>query len=214
MHNLEYPKSYIVWDLETDGFDGRTNNILEIGAVEVQNGEIVKTHNWILNHGVPVPGYITEVNGITDEIIRAEGRDPKECIGEFVSLFRPGMAHLTHNGIRFDIPFLYGAMDKLLRDWKVGSHIEFREMLEANALDTAAFVKAGKLGMARKWNETFHAFATRVLGIIAKGVKYNVALCCQEMDIDMAGITLHRAGADCQMTHEIYKKLISKQPAS
>ena len=47
------------------------------------------------------------------------------------------------------------------------------------------------------------------MNTFAKGVKYNVAICCEELGVDRTGITQHRALGDCELTHEIYKKLLN-----
>jgi hypothetical protein len=60
----------------------------------------------------------------------------------------------------------------------------------------------------QKEDETFYEFGKRIMDIRAYGVKFNVALCCDEMGIDRTNIELHRAGADVYLTNEIYKNLI------
>jgi DNA polymerase III epsilon subunit-like protein len=148
------------------------------------------------------------INGITQDIIDAEGRPPEECFREVIPFFNMNIPNLTHNGIRFDIPFLLAQCEKVL-DWDEATALMYKNKIEKNALDTAVFVKAGKLGLARDWNETFHDFGKRVMSIMAKGVKYNVGLCCDELEIDRSDVTLHRAGGDCNLTHQIYQKLIA-----
>ncbi len=48
--NIQYPKKYIVWDLETSGLDGTKDKILEIGLMCVEEGNVSVRKNWILNH--------------------------------------------------------------------------------------------------------------------------------------------------------------------
>ena len=151
MNKLHYPTTYLVWDLETSGLEKESCKILEIGCATVHDGQIVERKSWVLNHGIEIPANITEITGITNELIAAEGKDPKQAMTEFLDILLSNQegAHLTHNGIRFDI------------EW------------------------------------------------FAKGVKYNVAICCEELGVDRTGITQHRALGDCELTHEIYKKLLA-----
>lgn len=210
---IQYPQTYLVWDLETSGLQKETSKILEIGYARVDfGGQIKERKRWLLNHNMDIPQQITEINGITREMIEKEGTDPKIAMKEFldVILSYQDQAHLTHNGIKFDIEWLAYHVAKTF-EWTVGQHKEFLDSLYRNAIDTAVIIKARKLNMIRKWNETFKDFGMRVMSVIAKGVKYNVKLCCEEYGIDMSKITLHQALGDVEMTNEIYKKIIAQQ---
>lgn len=210
MNKLHYPTTYLVWDLETSGLEKETCKILEIGCALVQDGEVVSRRSWLLNHGIEIPEGATAIHGIDKALIDAEGMDPKKAIEEFldVLLSDQEMAHLTHNGMRFDIEWLAYHAAKTL-EWTVGDHRQFLESLYNRAIDTAVFVKAGKLDMPRKWNEPYKAWSDRVMNTIAKGVKYNVAICCDELGIDTSKLTAHRALGDVEATNEIYKKLLA-----
>lgn len=207
MHKLQYPKSYIVWDLETNGFKAPACKILEIGMFKIEDGEVVETKRWVLNYGIEISPEITAINGMTKEIIDAEGRDPKECLLEFLDYVRECKGNLTHNGIRFDIPFLVDSIMGTL-EWNLETCEKVRRHLDATALDTAVFVKAGKLNMSRLWNESFKQYADRVMNVMAKGVKYNVGICCEELGIDKSKVTQHRALGDVELTNEIFKKIL------
>lgn len=209
MHKIIYPTSYIVWDLETNGFKAPENKILEIGLFKIENGVVVDTKRWVLNYGIEISAEITAINGMTKEIIDAEGRDPKVCLEEFLQYVRESKANLTHNGVRFDIPFLVDSvLGTLGETWTIERIEKLRSHLESTALDTAVFVKGGKLGMSRLWNESFKQYADRVMNTIARGVKYNVGICCQELGIDMSKATQHRALGDVEFTNEIFKALL------
>lgn len=208
MKTIEFPKSYVVWDLETDGLDPKTCHILEIGALLINDGKVTAEYNWILNHGVQIPPEITKINGITQEMVD-KGMDPELALKQFLKTIGWGKSeHVTHNGIRFDIPFLLKNVELICKDLTF-VHVENLEReLFANSIDTAVIMKAKKLNMYRKWNESFKQWADRVMAIFAKGVKYNVSICCDELGIDKSNSTLHRAGGDCGLTNEIYKKLV------
>ncbi len=209
--DIAYPKTYIAWDLETSGLDPKTCKILEIGAIRVEDGVMLERRSWMLNWGIEIPDVITSLTGITKQEIDAEGRDPKECLMEFIQFLQVGTPHLTHNGIRFDIPFLLQA---IYQDGRFLSNADFfgdqyylSEKLYSTAIDTAVLVKAKKLNMPRILFENFKQYADRVMAVKAFGVKYNVALCCQEMGIDTSETTMHRALGDVELTHKIYQHL-------
>jgi len=201
---MDLPKSLIVWDLETTGLDPKTSEIIEIGAMRVENGDIVDRKAWLLNHDIEISDTTTELTGITKEMIDKDGVDPDEALAEFMGMLTPGTPHLTHNGIRFDIPFLTHHLEKRFKSNRSAEEIE-RE-LNKYAIDSAVIVKAKKLDMEWKWGETFKEYADRVMRVIAKGVKYNVGICCEEMGISMEGLTQHRALSDVELTYRIYQE--------
>lgn len=201
------PITMIVWDLETTGFVAPESKILEIGAF-VFRGEEMETKHWVLDNKCEIPEKITEITGITQAIIDAEGRDPEECLIEFLDLVTHAEKNVTHNGVRFDIPFLIAYAGSILAH--TPKELEaIRDLLEERAFDTAVFFKASKIGLTQRPHESYLQFAKKVMDTRAFGVKFNLLLCCTEKKVDMTGITLHRALADVQMTNELYK-LITK----
>lgn len=203
-----WPKTYIAWDLETTGLSPEKDKILEIGMMLVRDGIVVESKNWMLNHGIKVPANITQITGITQEMVDA-GVNPKSAIDEFIGMFDAvGYANLTHNGFRFDIPFLLTA---LVRDstFDYVEQGELKKLLYKNGMDSAVLYKARSLNLTQKEGESFPWFAKRVMDIKAFGVKYNVAHCCKDLQVDTEGATFHRALGDVDLTHKIFQKIIS-----
>ncbi|MEI7851087.1 MAG: 3'-5' exonuclease [Kiritimatiellales bacterium] len=61
---------FTAFDTETTGFSPKNDRLIEIGAVKFRgNGEVLAVTNWLINPGMPVPFYATEVNGITTEMV-------------------------------------------------------------------------------------------------------------------------------------------------
>ena len=58
---------YVVFDLETTGFSPETNQIIEIGAVKVQNGVITDKFSTFVNPGVPIPFRIEQLTSINNQ---------------------------------------------------------------------------------------------------------------------------------------------------
>ena len=69
-------------DLEMTGLNAKTDAIIETGAVRVRGGEITATCGALLFTGRRLPEKITELTGITPDMVKA-GRDPKEAMEEF-----------------------------------------------------------------------------------------------------------------------------------
>lgn len=95
--------TYIALDLETTGLSPARDRILEIGAVKVEEGEVTDCYETFIDCGIPIPPKITELTGITGEMIKGSPfRD--EAVKGFLN-FSQEMVLLGHN-----LPFDYGFM--------------------------------------------------------------------------------------------------------
>ena len=102
--------TYCVFDFETTGFNaGGGDQIIEIGAVLIQNGEIIDRFDELIDPGRPLPKVITELTSITDEMLK--GKDNEEnVVRRFITFFKdyPLVAH----NAKFDCSFLEMAYKK------------------------------------------------------------------------------------------------------
>ncbi len=62
--------TYIALDLETTGLSPANDRILEIGALWIENGEVTDTYETFVDCGIPIPQAITQLTGITDEMVK------------------------------------------------------------------------------------------------------------------------------------------------
>ena len=62
--------TFAVLDLETSGGSPKTGaGITEIGVVKVRAGEVLGTFQSFVDPGHPMPGHITRLTGITDQML-------------------------------------------------------------------------------------------------------------------------------------------------
>ena len=62
--------TFVVLDLETSGASPKSGSaITEIGAVKVCGGQVLGTFKTFINPGTPLSPFITELTGITDEML-------------------------------------------------------------------------------------------------------------------------------------------------
>src|SRR5699024_3991089 len=65
-----YDVTFCVVDLETTGGSAaRGAKITEIGAVKLRGGEVIGAFSSLIDPGVPIPGFITVLTGITDDMV-------------------------------------------------------------------------------------------------------------------------------------------------
>lgn len=96
-------EAYVVVDLEMTGLRAKTDRILEIGAVKVENHQITETYQKMINAGIKIPKEIQKLTGITDEMAAA-GVEEREAVEGFFD-FCKGFPLAGHN-ILFDYSFL------------------------------------------------------------------------------------------------------------
>lgn len=195
-----FPKNYIVWDLETNGFSSTKNVILEVAVAIIREGNVVDKWSSLINQDFEPNPKAEAIHGISREMCIAEGRPLEEVIGKLFKNIRDCEAHITHNGTRFDLMFL----EQALINARTPSNYEY---LAEKHIDTAALYKAMKINEKKIWSESWPDFFMRVLKEYAPGVKYNVGVCCDELGISREGVEQHRALADVLLTNEIYKKI-------
>ena len=96
-------EEFVVFDIETTGLNSHTNKIIEIGAVKIKAGRIIDRYSQLINPGISIPYYITEITSITNEQV---ANQPKidEVIGKFVDFI--GDAVLVAHNAPFDMGFI------------------------------------------------------------------------------------------------------------
>ena len=101
---LEYVPDYVLFDLETTGISWEKDEVVEISAVKVKGGEIVDEFSSLVNPGIPIPYYASEVNGITDDMV-ADSPSFDKVLGKFLE-FAGDEVLVGHNIHTFDMKFI------------------------------------------------------------------------------------------------------------
>ncbi len=96
----------VVVDVETTGWLDDHAKITEIGAVRLSASQPIAEFSTLVNPGVPIPGHITELTGITDAMVR-DAPMISEALPKFLE-FADGSVIAAHNA-PFDIGFLTAA---------------------------------------------------------------------------------------------------------
>lgn len=83
-NRFEALRNYTVVDLETTGLDPLKNEILEFGAIKVRKGEIINRYEELVRVSGKIPTAISQITGITTELVQQKGEPLKESLIEFL----------------------------------------------------------------------------------------------------------------------------------
>jgi DNA polymerase-3 subunit epsilon len=97
---------FTVVDVETTGWAPDKAAITEIGAVRVRAGSVVAEFGSLVNPGTPVPPAITELTGISDQMLACA--PPVTAVLPGLLEFAAGSVLTAHNA-PFDLAFLTAA---------------------------------------------------------------------------------------------------------
>lgn len=110
--NYKYPEPFfdlinrfdkgrvVVLDTETTGTDTLSDDIIQVFAAEVINGQVGERFHFFLKNDVPV-GFSESVHGLSDAFLKKEGQDPKKVLSD-LKKFINGDVVIGHN-VNFDL---------------------------------------------------------------------------------------------------------------
>ncbi len=101
---------YVVFDTETTGFNaGGQDQMIEIGAVKIKDGEITDRFDELIDPKRHIPDKITELTCITDEMVK--GKENEETVTKRFLEWAGDAPMVAHNA-KFDISFIEMSMRK------------------------------------------------------------------------------------------------------
>ncbi len=110
-HHLRH-RPIIFLDIETTGGSARSSRITEIGALRVENGEVVRTFSKLINPEQSIPSYITRLTGISNSMV--QNAPIFNEISDELTEFMEGSIFAAHY-VQFDYGFIkqeYNRMGK------------------------------------------------------------------------------------------------------
>ena len=108
--NMKFDGSFVVFDVETTGLYSDNDVIIEIGAVKIDNGEIVDDFSSFINPKRNIPPEVQKLTGISNSMVATAPLE-NEVIKDFID-FADGSVLVAHNA-DFDMGFLNKAAERL-----------------------------------------------------------------------------------------------------
>lgn len=158
----------VVLDFETTGLSHAVDRIIEVGAVKLENGQVVDELSLLCDPGVPLKPKITELTGITDLMLRGK-ESPAEAVEKLLDFI--GDCPIAAHNAPFDVGMLQAECKRMGRSFR------------ATVLDTLVFSR--KLYKNQKSHKL--GAVCRLLGVSLKNAHRAVhdaaatALCLAKM---------------------------------
>ncbi len=96
-------RQLVALDLETTGLDPQRDAVIEIGAVRFRDDRVEATWSSLVNPGRPLPPFITQLTGISDDMLAGAPRWA-EVLGALRSFV--GLDPVLGHNVGFDLAFL------------------------------------------------------------------------------------------------------------
>ena len=115
---LAMQQRFIAFDVEATGLDTHTDRIIEIGAVLFEKGAAVRTFGTLVNAHVDIPSRITELTGITSDMLAAAPPEAEvyPALLDFLGDAASGQTFLCAHHARFDLDILRHNLVRLGHD--------------------------------------------------------------------------------------------------
>ncbi len=102
-------ETYVVFDTETTGFYAGSDQMIEIGAVKIKEGQIIDRFDEFIDPHRPLPKKIIDLTNITDEMLK--GADTEDHVTQRFLEWAGDAPMVAHNA-KFDISFIEAACKK------------------------------------------------------------------------------------------------------
>lgn len=142
--------SYVLLDIETTGLSVKSDEILEIGIVEISAGSITEQHSYIIKVD-SIPAEIEKLTGIDMQLVRTEGGDLKSALEQIFDIIEEKNV-LIYNA-EFDLGFLKHAADKNGMSFPYIHSIDVMELSKKHLKNHSNYkleTIAGQLGINNK----------------------------------------------------------------
>ncbi len=108
--NKKQETSYCVFDIETTGLNAAKDEMIEIAAIRVQNGEQKEELSILIQPAVSVPDEVQKLTGLTDELLKQQGIPIYDALIKFKEFI--GTDPIVCHNASFDYRFLLAACQK------------------------------------------------------------------------------------------------------
>ncbi|EEG29890.1 BRCA1 C-terminal domain protein [[Clostridium] methylpentosum DSM 5476] len=99
-----FPTDYVVIDLETTGYDPHRDEIIELGALRIHEGEVVESFSSLTKPQRDLDDYIIQLTGISNEML-ASAPELSDVFPRYLDFI--GDSIVVGHNVHFDVNFIY-----------------------------------------------------------------------------------------------------------
>ena len=168
--------TYVVFDTETTGFNAAGGDqMIEIGAVKLKDGEIIDRFDELINPGYHIPDHISKLTCITDDMVKDSDTE-EEVTKRFLSWV--GACPLVAHNAKFDISFVSMAMKK----YNLGEfNYTVLDTLELSHILDQAYARHSLSALVKRYNVPWEEDAHHRADYDAEGTAYVFAKMLQKL---------------------------------
>ena len=96
----------IYFDTETTGLNPRKDRVIELALFIIENGVLIEKYDHFINVGFELPSKITELTGISDDMLRSDGLSERIVAKDLMLRLKKDTLMVAHN-CQFDLNFIY-----------------------------------------------------------------------------------------------------------
>lgn len=122
-----FTKQYVVIDIETTGLDSGNDKIIEIGAIKITDNKTERYSSLVFQEE-KLQKSIINLTGITDKMLREQGRDIKNVLTEFLEFI--GDLPIIGYSVDFDIKFLNSALKSNILPQIINRIIDLKDIVK------------------------------------------------------------------------------------
>lgn len=100
---IDFNSTFVVFDIETTGFSSEQDRIIEIGAVKIENGQVIDKFNELINPKISIPYKITELTSISNDMVK-DCKTIEDVLPQFLEFVGDSVV-VAHNA-EFDTGFI------------------------------------------------------------------------------------------------------------
>jgi DNA polymerase-3 subunit epsilon len=100
--------TFVVVDVETTGWEPGPDALTEVAAVRFTGGELGGSFHSLVNPGVPIPPFVSQLTGIDDEMVR-DSPDIAAVLPRLIDMIGDGV--LVGHNVGFDLSFIDAALE-------------------------------------------------------------------------------------------------------
>lgn len=189
-------KRLFIYDMETNGKWSPVNQPIEIAVKVIEKDGTETNYHQYIKCQTKIPKYITEINNITDDMLRKKGVLLGRAFEEVAELlFKPDTLVIGHRILAFDNMFLNYYMKKN----KFG-----KEIWNRDCFDTAGQSKAEAMGTPNISGENWGEFHCRILRKMIRAITYNLKISCERYGVNIEQGGFHSAQTDTEYTYRLF----------